>query len=435
MWEPGGRSLLDALRSRDFRYFWVGLTVSNIGAWMQIFALGILVVQIADHDGVPQLAPFYLGLTGLARAIPGLAFTLIAGAVADRMDRRRILFITQTTMAINAAALAALAYLGMANLAWVLVAAAIQSAAFAFDNPSRQSMVPRLVPMPFLHSAIGLQSAGFNGAAIIGPLIAGLLYLPIGVPGLLAANALSFVAILGALAVLPAMPPAARASQSLLSAVAEGGRYVRANPVLVWILTISGTVFAVAGPASALLPALAGESLFNGMSWLALLLTAMGAGAFTGALAVMNVGRVRSLGTIFVAAAIMNGLMLLLFALSAQPLVALVFAYFTGLGGTLMAGMGNNMLQATTDDAYRGRVMSVWGMLFIGIMPVGQLALGALGTLLGIQAALAIGGLLALASGVYAAVRVPVLREWRAPSRKAHVTPAATVPVGQPTFR
>lgn len=402
---------------------------------MQVFALGILVVQIAERDGVPQLAPLYLGLTGLARAIPGLAFTLIAGAVADRMDRRRILFITQTTMAVNAGALAILAYLGLASLGWVLVAATIQSAAFAFDNPSRQSMVPRLVPMPFLHSAIGLQSAGFNGAAIIGPLIAGLLYLPIGVPGLLAANALSFFAILAALAVLPAMPPLGRASQSLLGAVAEGARYVRANPVLVWILTISGTVFAVAGPASALLPALAGESLFNGMSWLSLLLTAMGAGSFTGAFVVMSVGRVRSLGTIFVAASITNGLMLLLFALSAQPLVALAFAYLTGFGGTLMAGIGNNMLQATTDDAYRGRVMSVWGLLFIGIMPVGQLVLGTVGSLLGIHAALATGGVLALGAGVYAAVRVPVLRMWRAPSRKAHVVPAPTVPLGQPTFR
>jgi len=122
---------------------------------MQVFALGILVVQIAERDGVPELAPFYLGLMGLARAIPGLAFTLIAGAVADRVDRRRILFVTQSTMALNAAALAALAYLGLASLWSVLIAATVQSAAFAFDNPSRQSMVPRLVPLRILPSAIG----------------------------------------------------------------------------------------------------------------------------------------------------------------------------------------------------------------------------------------------------------------------------------------
>jgi MFS family permease len=410
------------------------LIVSNVGAWMQIFALGILVVQIADRDGSPDLAPFYLGLMGLARAIPGLALTLIAGAVADRVDRRSLVFVTQTVMALNAAALAALAYLGLASLWSVLIAAAVQSAAFAFDNPSRQSMVPRIVPLPFLPSAIGLQSAAFNGASVIGPLIAGVLYIPIGVPGLLAANAISFGAILGALAMIPAMPPVGRTAHSLLGSVAAGARYVRANAVLVWVIVISGTAFTFAGPTSALLPAVAGESLFNGMSWLSLLLTAMGTGAFTGAVVVMNVGRVRSLGTVFVFATMLNGLMLLAFALTAQPLVALVFAYLTGLGGTLMAGMGNNMLQATTDDSYRGRVMSLWGLLFIGVMPVGQLALGTLGSLLGIHAALVIGGVLALAAGLYATLRVPALREWRAPAHRHVDEVPSVVGLGAPSI-
>jgi len=393
-------------------------------------------VQIAQRDGVPELAPLYLGLMGLARAVPGVALTLIAGAVADRKDRRRILFVTQSTMALNAGVLALLAYLGVATMPIVLVAAAIQSAAFAFDNPSRQSMIPRMVPLAFLPSAIGLQSAAFNGASIVGPLIAGVLYLPIGVPGLLFANALSFAAIIVALAAMPAVPPIGTATRSVLASVAEGARYVRANPVLVWILVISGTVFVFAGPTSALLPAIAGESLFNGMSWLSLLLTAMGAGAFTGAFTVMNVGRFRALGRVFVVAAMVNGAMLILFALTAQPIVALAFAYLTGLGGTLMAGMGNNMLQANTEDSYRGRVMSVWSFLFIGLMPIGQLALGALGSWLGIHAALAIGGAISLGAGVYATTRVAELRDWRTP-RRTHITPQqpTTVVVGQPTFR
>jgi len=113
----------------------------------------------------------------------------------------------------------------------------------------------------------------------------------------------------------------------------------------------------------------------------------------------------------------------------------LAFAFLTGFAGTLMAGMGNNMLQATTEDAYRGRVMSLWAVLFIGLMPIGQLALGTLGTLLGIHAALAIGGAVALASGVYATLRVPALREWRAPAHTETIVPPATVAVGQPTFR
>jgi len=423
------------MRIRDFRWLWAGLTVSNIGSWMQIFALGLLVVQIAERDGVPGLAPFYLGLVGLARALPGIPCTLIAGAVADRVDRRRIIFLSQTTMAVAAGVLALLAYLGLANLAAVLIAATVQSAAFAFDNPARQSMVPRLVPMAVYPSAIGLQSASFNAASVIGPLIAGLLYAPIGIPGLLAANALSFGAIILAILALPAVPPVHRASHGLFRSVIEGGRYLRSNPTLVWVLAIAGTGFVAAGPTSALLPALAGESVWNGMSWLSILLTAMGAGSFIAAIGTMSVGRIRGLGRIYVAAAVGNGLALILFAITAQPVLALIFAFFTGLSGTLMAGMGNNMIQTTVDDAYRGRVMSIWGLLFIGLMPIGQLALGALGSLLGIREALVIGGAVALGAGIYAWIRLPALRDWRSRPRKRVAAQVPTVAVGQPTFR
>jgi MFS family permease len=384
---------------------------------MQIFALGILVVQIADREGAPELAPFYLGLVGLARAVPGLALTLLAGAVADRVDRRRLLLITQSTMAVNAAVLTVVTFAGAATIPIVLAAAAVQSAAFAFDNPARQSMVPRLVPLPMLPSAIGMQSAVFNGASIIGPLFAGLLFIPIGIPGLLAVNAISFAAIIGALWLMRPLPPLAARGASLLGSVAEGARYVRKNPTLVWILILAGTVFSTVGPMGQLLPAVAGESLYNGVSWLSLLLTALGLGSFCGALFVMNVARFRRLGRLFVAGAIFNGAGLVAFAMTSQPLMSLVIAYVIGLSGTLMAGMGNNILQASTADTYRGRVMSLWGFLFIGVMPVGQLALGVLGSLLGIHTSLFVGGAVALSAGVYAATRVPTLVNWRAPSR------------------
>lgn len=401
---------------------------------MQIFALGLLVVQIAERDGVPELAPLYLGLVGLARAVPGIPCTLLAGAVADRFDRRRIVLITQTTMAITAGALAVLTFAGMATLPAVLAAATLQSAAFAFDNPARQSMVPRMVPMSIYPSAIGLQSAAFNAASIIGPLIAGLLYLPIGIGGLLAANAVSFLAIIVAVIALPPIPPAHSATRGLLHSVLDGGRYVRSDRTLLWVLVIAGTGFIAAGPASALLPALAGESLWNGMSWLSLLLTAMGGGSFLAAFVTMNTGKFRGLGRVFVAAAIANGAALVLFAVSAQPIAVLVFAFFTGFGGTLLAGMGNNMLQATADDAFRGRVMSLWGLLFIGLMPIGQLGLGALGSWLGVRESLAIAGVITVVAGLYAFARLPLLRDWRSRSRKPAVT-TPTVPVGQPSFR
>jgi MFS family permease len=409
--------LLDALRSRDFRLLIAGMAVSNVGGWMQIFALGLLVVQIAAREGAPELAPFYLGLMGLARAVPGLALTLVAGALADRMDRRLILLISQSTMALSAVLLALTALSGTASIPIVLLASAIHSAAFAFDNPARQSMVPRLVPLPLLPSAIGMQSAVFNGSSIIGPLLGGLLYIPIGLPGLLAVNAISFVAIIGALLLMRPLPPIASRSVSILGSVLLGARYVRRNPTLVWILVVSGTIFSTVGPLGQLLAAVAGESVYLGVSWLSLLLTALGLGAFTGSLFVMNVGRFRRLGRLFVAGAIVNGASLVAFAMTSEPVMSLVVAFVIGLSGTVMAGMGNNILQATTHDAYRGRVMSVWGLLFIGIMPVGQLLLGVLGSLMGIHTSLFVGGAVALSAGVYALVRVPAVVTWRSPRR------------------
>jgi MFS family permease len=393
------------------------MTVSNVGGWMQIFALGLLVVQIAERQGAPELAPFYLGLMGLARAVPGLALTLLAGAVADRFDRRLILFCSQTTMALSSAALAVAAYAGAATIPLVLLATAVSSAAFAFDNPARQSMVPRLVPMAMYPSAIGMQSAVFNGASVVGPLLAGLLFIPIGVAGLLAVNAISFAATIVALAFMRPVPPTGARTTSLLGSVAEGARYVRRNPTLVWILVVSGTLFSTVGPLGQLLPAVAGESLYNGVSWLSLLLSALGLGAFTAALFIMNVGRIRGLGRVFIASAVVNGMGLVAFAVTSQPVMSLLIAYVIGLSGTLMAGMGNNILQATTSDAYRGRVMSVWGLLFIGIMPVGQLALGVLGSLMGIHTSLFLGGAVGVAAAIYAALRVPAVVNWRAASR------------------
>src|SRR5258707_11068437 len=176
--EPGRPSALAALRYRDFRLFWFGLLVSNIGTWMQLFGQGYLVVLLAVRDGVPQLAPLYLGLVGLARAVPGLALGLFGGVLADRTDRRRLLLVTQSCAAGTAAILATLAITDQINIVEILLLGALNSTIFAFDAPTRQSMVPRLVPERDLMSAIGLNSAAFNGPQIIGPVIGGLIFLP-----------------------------------------------------------------------------------------------------------------------------------------------------------------------------------------------------------------------------------------------------------------
>jgi MFS family permease len=391
---------------------------------MQVFALGILVIQLAARDGSLELAPFYLGLTGLARAIPGLALTIIAGAVADRSDRRRLLLVTQGVMSVNASALALVTLLGSVTMWHVLVAAAVQSAAFAFDAPGRHSMLPRLVPPRAMASAIGLQSAAFNGAQVIGPLAAGLLYFPIGISGLLIINAASFTVILFALIAMKPIPRLSEPRHSVIGSVADGMRYVRANRRVMWLLSLTAVALFCTGSFVALLPAVAGELRFFGTSWLSLLLASVGLGALAGSFGLMRLGRSRHVGRIYAGATLFNGLAIVFFALSLQPAFAIVTAFAAGLAGTLMAGLTNAMLQSAITDEYRGRIMSIFSFMFIGLTPAGQLVLGAIGTPLGIHAALIAAGSVAFVVGLFGAVRVHSVRDWAQP-RTVIVMPVA----------
>lgn len=415
--------------------FWIGLSVSAAGGWMQIFALGILVFQLAARDGTPELAPLYLGLTGLARAIPGLALTFIAGAVADRSDRRRLLLVTQGVMSITASALALVTVLGSVTLWHVLVAAAVHSAAFAFDAPARHSMLGRLVPPTAIGSAIGLQSAAFNGAQVVGPLLAGVLYFPLGIAGLLIINAASFIVILFALVAMKPIPRLAEPKHSVLGSVADGMRYLGRNKRAGWLLALTGTALFATGSFVTLLPAVAGDLVFLGTSWLSLLLAATGLGALVGSFGLMHLGRSRHVGRIYAGATLFNGLAVVFFALSLLPAYALITAFAVGLAGTLMAGLTNTMLQGTISEEYRGRVMSVFSFMFIGLTPAGQLVLGAIGTPLGIHAALIVAGAVAFVVGLFGAVRVHSVRDWRQ-TREPVAAPEKREPVGglTPTF-
>jgi len=406
---------LHALSHRDFRLFWTGLTVSQIGSWMQVFALGILVVELAQRNGDVGLAAIYLGLTGLARAVPGLALTIIAGAVADRSDRRRLLLITQGIMSVNASLLALATLAGVVDLLDVLLAAAIQSAAFAFDAPARHSMIPRVVPTTALSSAIGLQSAAFNGAQVVGPLLAGLLYIPLGIAGLLLLNAASFVVILLALALMRPIPPTARPHASVFASVSAGFRYVRGHTRARWLLTLTATALFATGSFTALLPAVAGTETYRGFSWLSLMLSATGLGALTGSFVLMRFGRSTRAGVLYTLAIVFNGAAIVLFALSLRPAFVLATAFAAGLGGTMMAGLANGMLQGVITDEYRGRVMSFFSFQFLALTPAGQMLIGTIGTALGIHAALIASGAVCFVVGLFAVVRVHEMRDWRTP--------------------
>ena len=423
--EPGRTSALAALEYRDFRLFWIGLVVSNIGTWMQQFGLGWLVVQLAIKDGVPHLAPFYLGLVGLSRAVPGLAFGLFGGAVADRADRRRLLLVTQTSAAIVAAILAALTISEHINIVEIVLLSAMNSIIFSFDAPSRQAMVPRLVSDRELMSAIGLNSAAFNGATLVGPLLGGVLIIPFGVGGLMLLNAVSYLAIVVALFLMRPQPVDASVRRPLLESIREGLVFIRGDPVLRWVVVLSVATALFTRPYIQLLPAEA-QFLGVGALELSLLLAASGGGALVGALITASLGAWRRRGALLVGAALAHGVLLMFFGAQHSVVGAMVFVGLTSLAVMVYLGMANTLMQTRTPDAIRGRVMSVNTMVFMGFMPLGQMLLGSVGTFAGINNAFLAGGVLVTLLAGYAALRVTALREAMAATRPHAVARGAS---------
>jgi len=415
--EPGRTSAIAALRYRDFRLFWFGLLVSNVGTWMQMFGQGYLVVLLAVRDGVPQLAPLYLGLVGLARAIPGLTLGLFGGALADRTDRRRLLLVTQSSAAVTAAILATLAITDRINIVEILLLGALNSTIFAFDAPTRQSMVPRLVPERDLMSAIGLNSAAFNGPQIIGPVIGGLLYAPFtdrptfGAGLLFYVNAISYLAVVFALLRMRPVPVIGKSGEvSMLDSIREGLAYIRQDVVVRWIVILAAATALFARPYIQLLPAVAQGVLNVGAVELSWMLAASGVGALGGALATSALGGLRRRGAVLIGAAIAFGVFLVAFTLQRSLVVALPFLVLLGFSTMVFLGMANGLLQTRSPDHLRGRVMSVYTMVFMGLMPLGSMVMGSIGSVVGTGGGLLAGGVACTVVALYAGARIAPLR-------------------------
>ncbi|HVR88777.1 MAG TPA: MFS transporter [Candidatus Limnocylindria bacterium] len=424
--EPGRTSALAALRYRDFRLFWFGLLVSNIGTWMQMFGQGYLVVLLAVRDGVPQLAPLYLGLVGLARAVPGLALGLFGGAVADRADRRRLLLVTQSAAAVTAAVLAGLAISDRVNIVEILLLGALNSTIFAFDAPTRQSMVPRLVPEKDLMSAIGLNSAGFNGPQVIGPVIGGLIFAPFaGTPtfgaGLLfGLNAVSYVAVVVALLKMRPVAAVERdPGTTMLDSIREGLAYIRRDVVVRWVIVLTATAALFGRSYLQLLPAFAFNTLNVGPVELSWMLAASGIGSLAGSLVTASLGRFERRGALLTVSAVAFGAILIVFTLQRSLGPALPLLLLLGFVTMLFLGMATTLLQTRSPDHLRGRVMSVQTMMFMGLIPLGSMVMGAIGSVVGIAGGLLTGAIVCTFVALTALVRVAPLRDARAAPRGA----------------
>jgi MFS family permease len=405
---PPGADRWGALAYREYRLLWIGLIVSNTGSWMATLAQGWLVVELAPRAA---LAPFYLGIIGFVRAAPAILLSGFAGTIADRVDRRRLLVVSQLTLALSALVLAILAQTRIVQIWHVVLLAAISATALTFDAPTRQSLVPHLVGPRELMNAIGLNSAAFNGPGIIGPALGGILVSSVGVSATFYLNAISFAAVIVALLLMTPKPPVPVAARpGVWQELVDGLHYLRGKPAILSLFFLAALMGIVARPYIQLLPAFVKSTVFGGPDALGVMMAGSGAGALCGSIAVALIGTRHHRGRIATMCATLAGLGLLGFSWTKTVLLGGLVLSALGACVNLFMGMTNTLLQVHTSLEMRGRVMALYTMIFLGFMPLGSWLLGSVATLTNLPATLGVAGALVAIAG-FAVGRLPGPRD------------------------
>ncbi len=383
---------LRALAHRDFRLFIGGQLVSLIGTWMQSVGQAWLVLELTN-------SPFRLGMIGTLQFGPMLLFSLAAGAISDRVPKRRMILGTQTVLMLQALVLASLVASGHVQYWHVAALASIYGIANTFDMPARQAFVADLVGKADLMNAIALNSAMFNGARVIGPAVAGLLVARWGPAAAFFVNAGSFVAvILALLAMRNEGLPRPRTGKSLVGEIGDGVRYALGTPrvALVFGLLLAVSLFVI--NFNVLVPLIARDVLDEGAHGFGLLMAALGAGAVTGAVVLAGLGRERPpLPMVIVPAIVVSIATMALGAAHHFPLTAGLLGVI-GLAQILFMTSCNTTVQITVPDELRGRLMSLYAMVFVGMTPIGSFLVGTIAEHAGVATACVAGGGAGLAS-------------------------------------
>jgi MFS family permease len=396
-----------ALKYPNYRLWFFGQMVSLFGTWMQMTAQGYLVFELTH-------SPAYLGYVGFSAGIPTWALMLYGGVIADRMSRRTLLIITQTSMMMLAFILAGLAFLHVVQAWHIIVLAFCLGVANAFDAPARQSFVLEMVEREDLTNAIALNSTMFNTATATGPAISGVTYALFGPAWCFMINGISFVAVIVALLLmkLKSQPSPVRRN-SIRADLKEGIHYVGSQPMVRALIALVGMVCLFGISFVTLIPAwavnvLGGDARTNG-----LLLSARGMGSLFSALSIASLGRFKFKGKLLTIGTFAFPALLLVFTLVRWLPLSLVM--LVGVGGALILimNLANALVQTLVPDSLRGRVMSIYALTFFGLMPIGALWIGAVAQHLGAQGAIIIASLVSLGFAVLLWRIVPKLRALR----------------------
>ena len=387
---------------RDYRWLWSGQVISGIGNQITRIALPYQVFVLTGSTlAVAALTLFQL--------VPILVFALGAGSLADAVDRRKLLMVTQTGLAACSVVLVLLSLHGSPPVFALFAVAFVSAGLGAVDQPTRASAIPRLVPPERLSSAIALNQLNFQLASIVGPAVGGLLIATVGLAGAYAVDVLSFIASLTVLAIIAPLPPLTDVTRPGLEAIREGLRFARERRSILgsFVIDLNAMIF---GMPTSLFPVLALEVFNAGPAGFGLLTAAPAAGAFVGALFSGWVGRVQRIGRAIVLSVVAWGLAILAFGLLAFsfPLALLMLAG-AGAADVFSAVFRSTLVQSEAPDQLRGRVTSIHGLVVTSGPRLGDIEAALVASLVGPQLAVISGGVLCLLGVVFVARRFPEL--------------------------
>ncbi len=366
-----------ALRHSNYRLWFLGQLVSLVGTWMQITAQSFLIFELTSSTA-------YLGYVGFANGLPSWLFMLYGGVVADRVAKRNLLLITQSTMMLLALILAGLTFTGTVQPWHVLVLAVALGTANAFDAPAGGAFVFELVEREDITNAIALNASQFNLATVVGPAIAGLTYAAFGAAWCFALNGVSFIAVLIALSLMR-LPPhdLAPRTQSAFAQLSEGVRYTVSHPLLRSLMAVPAITALFGMAYVTLLPAWAVDVLGGDAATNGLLQSARGAGSLLGALMIAALAHRARRGQWLTAGMVVYPVLLLVYAATRSLPLALLVLVGVGWGGVVVFNSANTLVQSHVPDQLRGRVMAMFSLTFFGGMPLGALWAGPLADLVG----------------------------------------------------
>lgn len=346
-------------------------------------AQGWLVYELTD-------SPFFLGLAGTAAMLPILFFSLAGGVVADRYPKRNILMVAYVLLMFLALTLAILVVSGIVTIWYALIIAFLVGSVLAFEIPARQSFIIELVGKEDLLNGIALNSAAFHAARMIGPAIAGILMGLVGLAPCFFINALTFPAVIIALVKMRFSPVDMQVVRrsGVRQSIIEGLKYIRSNPKAYLLLISVGIISFFGFPYISFLPVYARDILKTGETGLGILMGCAGAGAFAGATGLALKGNISRKGVVMAAAGITFSVALLIFSFSKSIWLSYAMLFFVGFGAINMIATANSLLQLMVPDELRGRVMSSFTTMFLGMAPLGNFAVGSLAHYVGTQNAL-----------------------------------------------